>query len=253
MRLLLLTVLFVAVAWCGQLRSRAEPNQWFLDLVLEDQQHDSHDHSGETQRREDHVCFHVLEFGDSLDTPGELMADVHVPYNYWWRAAATLVSVTAELDQPAERLVRLDQNGLALDLVEHGRVHVRLQCAFPCCLELADIVAPERASHLLVAGGNATHSVPARRLDPTDKVPPGYHLFDALQQYRHRHQALWRRRGERDRLAALELCDYDASGLWLSVESGERVEASLAAVHVSFIHHEMLPGWETGLCEEALV
>lgn len=240
----------LAAAATGEHRPRAEPNAWFLDLVIADQQHDSHDHSGAVARRENHTCCHRMPF-DEDPLARTLLQHVQVPYNHWWRPAATLISsVAPELDAPSDRLLSIGEYGLTLDFRQHSRLYVRLQCAFPCCLEAAEIIIPGAAEHLSVAAGNATYTVESWRLDREALVPKGYRLLDGLGQRRSRHEAMWRHAGERDRLRGLKLCDYSAEGLWIRVDSPSRIEAALAEIDVCFVHHNMALGWETDLCEE---
>ena len=246
--LLLLTVATVT-AETAQHRQRAEPNEWFVDLVLEDQQHDSHDHSGSAALRENHTCCHRLALDEDPGT-GDKLEHTRVPYNHWWRPAATLLSVSNDLDLTAERLVVLNEFGAALDFREHSVLYVRMQCAFPCCLEAADVIIPGGAEALHVSAGNATYTIESWRLDISAQIPAGYRVFDGLGQWRSRHQAMWRQPNERDRISGLWLCDMDARGLWIRFESPSRIEASLAELDVCFVHHDMALGWDSDLCEE---
>lgn len=242
-------LLLAGVIHAGQHRQRAEPNEWFVDLVIEDQQHDSHDHSGVAAPRENHTCCHSLSLDEDPST-GDLLEYTRVPYNHWWRPAAMLLSVAPSLDVTSERLLTLNEFGAELDFRQHSVLYIRVQCAFPCCLEAADVIIPDGAEELSVSAGNATLAVDSWRFDPREQIPAGYHIIDGLGQWRSRHQAMWRHRGERDRLAGLQLCDMETTGMWIRLESLSRIEASLAALDVCFVHHDMAPGWDSGLCEE---
>lgn len=242
-------LLLVTVALVVGRRQRSEPNGWFIDLIVEDQQHDSHDHSGSAAPRENHTCCHRLAF-DTDPTTGDLLEQSHVPYNHWWRSAAMLVSLSPNMNGPSERLVELDALGMKLDFRTHSVLYVRMQCAFPCCLEAASILIPDAAHDLIVSAGNVTHEVKAWRLDRLTHLPPGYHY---VANHNSHHEAMWRVPNTLDRLSGLQLCDTDATGMWMRLESTSRIEATLAEVDICFIHHDMVLGWETDLCEESTV
>lgn len=247
--LIVIAVCLLAVAAATR-RQRSEPNDWFIDLVLQDQQNSAHDHSGETTERRNHTCCHSMPFDLDL-TATERLRNTAVPYNYWWRKGATLISVSPTLDEPANRMLTLGDAGIVLDFVEHSRLYVRLQCAFPCCIEAAEILMPEGAAPLRIVGGNSTVSVEPWRFDPRTVLPPGKVAVGGGRfSNRNLDQRLWADRIYSNRLDALQLCDHATDGAWIEIESPSRVKAGLTEIDVCFVHHDMVADYDSGLCEE---
>jgi hypothetical protein len=248
--LALAAALVMAVAASGERRTRADPNGWFSDLVAAD---DAHDHSGEAAVRRDFLCCHRMAFDEDPSDPGEkLLTGIDVPYNYWWRRGSTLLSVAPTLDEPAARTLKLGDPGIELDFVAHSRLYVRLQCAYPCCIEAVEVLAPPGAQPLLIMGGNATHEIDPWRLDRSTMLPPGTVALGGgrWSQGANLHEMLWADQKYTDRLGALQLCDHATTGAWISIDSPSRIRAALTELDVCFVHHDVVADWDTGLCSE---
>ena len=141
--------------------------------------------------------------------------------------------------------------GIEMDFTEHSRLYLRLQCAFPCCLEAAEILAPEGAEPLRVLGGNATHQVDPWRLDRAKMLPPGkVAIGGGRWSARNLHEMMWADQVWTNRLDALQLCDHATTGAWIRIDSPSRIKASLTEIDVCFVHHDMVENWDSGLCEE---
>lgn len=220
-----------------------------MELVLEDQQHDSHDHSGAANVHENHLCCHQMNFDEDFSTQ-EMLAHVNVPYNYWWRSGATLLSVAPTLDEPGQRLVEIGDHGLVLDLKTHSRLYVRLQCAFPCCLEAAEIIVPDGAEPLIVVAGNSTVTQQPRVFNRAEHIPPGSLMIGDKYGSQKVNELMWAEKQYNKRLDALQLCDYTAQGLWIQIDSPSRIVAAMANVDVCFVDHDMALDWDTNLCIE---
>jgi len=243
-----LALLALLVLLAAARRQRAEPNDWFADLIAEDAMHD---HSGELVVRHNHTCCHKLGF-DHDPVADTALTHVEVPYNHWWRTGATLVAVAPDLESPSPRMIAIGEAGLVLDFRARSRLYVRLQCAYPCCLESAFVLMPDGAVEPLIAAGNATVGPRAPwRHDPLAALAAqGYVLLGDHYKGAHQHEVFWAERTFTSRIDALQLCDTDATGLWIQIDSPQRVVASLLSVDVCFIHHDMVLSWETTLCEE---
>lgn len=237
----------VTVVNAAQMRSRALPNGWFSELIAADT---DHDHSGSAKERVNHTCCHRMSF-DEDPLSGEMLGGVRVPYNYWWRRGATLLSLSPTLDEPASRLLTLGDAGIELDFTQHSRLYLRLQCAFPCCLEAAEIVVPDGATTLTVLAGNATHQVDPWRLDRSKLLPPGtVAIGGGRWSARNLHEMMWADQVWTSRLDALQLCDHATTGTWIRIDSPSRIKAALTEIDVCFVHHDMVANWDTALCEE---
>lgn len=233
------------------LRKRADPNGWFADLVAADA---DHDHSGDAAPRPDHLCCHRMAF-DEDPLSGDRLANVQVPYNYWWRTGSTLLSVSPSLDEPAARMLDLGNPGLMLNLVDHSRLYLRLQCAFPCCLEAIEILAPDGAAPLVITAGNATHEAEPWRLNRTTLIPPGFVSSVGSERWSESHglhELLWADKDYTDRLSALRLCDHATTGTWIRIDSPSRVWAAVTELDLCFVHHDLFADWETNLCSEII-
>lgn len=244
-RRIVVVLLLVAAVAC--VRKRADPNGWFADVIAEDEEHD---HSGETEPHPDRLCCHRMAF-DEDPLSKDSLRGIDVPYNYWWRTGATLISVAPTLEEPAQRMVTIGEAGLVLDFREHSRLYVRLQCAFPCCLEAAEILIPDGAESVIVLAGNASHEVHPWRLDRSTIMPKGYVILGGGRWgARNLHEMMWADKVYTDRLHALQLCDHATTGTWIQIDSPSRIVAVLAELDVCFVHHDMYLDWDTDLCNE---
>lgn len=237
---LLLCLIAVSVA----LRRRADANDWFADVVAEDDA--AHDSSGAAAHRPDALCFQRVTFNEDPTLALDDLRHAQVPYNYWWRRGSMMLSVSHELDAPAERLLNIGEHGIMLDFREHSRVYVRIQCAFPCCLEAVELLAPEGAQPLLVRGANMTHSVSPRPVKKT-VLPPGWVVFNP---HEPTQQLTWSDRRYERRIDRQTLCDHASEGAWLEIDSPSRIEATLVELDMCFVHHAMEADWDTHLCSE---
>lgn len=243
---LVLLVVFVGLACASQRRARSEPNEWFVDLVLEDQQHASHDNSGEAAVIKDRLCCQRVSFVEDPYTQ-DILSSVQVPYNYWWKRGGMLLSVSKTLDEPSNRLLTIDRAGLELDFTRGSRLYVRLQCAFPCCLEAAEFLVPDGAQPLQLVGANETHSVQPWRLDQTKRMAPGY---VRMGDHRLRHEMMWTDEHFVNRIDAQHLCDHATNGAWIQIDSPSRVTATMTELDLCFVHHSIAADWESSLCSE---
>jgi hypothetical protein len=236
---------------------RSEPNDWFASLIAADQAAEQHDHSGEAAPKAEHLCCHRLAF--NIDPAGgtDLMHTV-VPYNFWWRSGATLISVAPELDAPAERMLEIGDHGLLLDFRARSRIFIRIQCAYACCIEGAEFMTPRAAAPLDVLAGNAAgHEEWPFVFDRAAALPPGVIEVGVDNDVVRRSEYMWTRNTHHDRAfhehtrrGALHMCDHTGAGLWIRVDSVTRNEATLAELDVCFVDHSLALGWDTGLCEE---
>ncbi len=244
MRDALFIVVIILLNGVITLRQRAEPSEWFLDLILDD---DSHDHSGKTAERQNHTCCHRLAFVEDPLT-GDDLFHIHVPYNHWWSSGATMFSLATELNGPSDRMLPLGDAGLVLDFRQRSRLWLRFQCAYPCCLEAAEFILPPGAPHLGLLAGNATQYTASPRSVNRDAM--GTRRLGAQFQREVRQEEVWDTHGD-TRIEQLTMCDYDTKGMWIRMDSVNRIEAALAELDVCFVHHDMAMAWDNGLCEEA--
>lgn len=237
-------LLIFGVAFSAALRRRAEPNDWFSAVVAEDAA--AHDASGIAASRPDALCFQRVAFNEDPTLALDDLRHVQVPYNYWWRRGSMMLSISHELDAPAERLLSIGEHGITLDFRQHSRVYVRIQCAFPCCLEAVELLAPEGAQPLVVRGANLTHTVAPRPVKRTT-VPPGWVVFNPREPTQ---QMTWSDTRYERRIDRQTLCDHSTEGTWLEIDSPSRIEATLVELDMCFVHHAMDADWDTHLCSE---
>lgn len=249
MRLLLLVLTVVAAA---RIVSRTEPSDWFTQLILEDQRTGDHDHSGSTQERHNHTCCHRITFSED-PVSGDDLVHVSVPYNHWWQSGATLFALVADPGGESPRMLALGRDGLMLDFRQHARLYLRIQCAYACCLEGAAFMLPPGAPRLDLLAQNASgFSAAPRPVARGSRFPPGAYVLGGHVAAAVHQEVLWDTADARHtRLEQLHMCDYDAAGMWLRMDSINRIEAALAELDVCFVHHDMAMAWDNGLCEEA--
>jgi len=251
MRLFLVLLASCCLVAANTRVGRSDPNPWFRDLILADQEAGVHDHSGETVRVEQEFCCHRLEFTQDPLTGEDLLHTV-VPYNHFWAPGDVLLAVTATLDEPTPRQLSLGDNGVVLDFRAHSQLYVRLQCAYACCLELAEIVRPlGSVQPTLEAGvmGASTPAVSGRHLPPW--APPGYTVLGSRSYNEQQDDFVWLKPGsEQERASSLLVCDYNTTGIWVSVTSPSRVEMALGELDLCFKNHVLYRSWEHSMCEE---
>ena len=230
-------------------RLRAQPNNWFLELVIEDQQSDSHDHSGVATVQNNTLCCHQMNFDEDFSTH-DMLAHVSVPYNHWWRSGATLISIASTLEEQGQRLIEIGDHGLVLDFKTHSRLYVRLQCAFPCCLEAAEIIVPDGAEPLLIVAGNFSTTVKPWEFDRNAQLSPGSIMIGDRYGSQKVVELMWADKLYNNRINALQLCDYTTEGMWIQIDSPSRIVAAMPTVDVCFVDHSMALNWDTNLCNE---
>lgn len=241
----------VVVVCAAKRRARAEPSAWFAELILEDQQTGDHDHSGSTLERHNHTCCHQIAFNEDPTTGDDLM-HVQVPYNHWWLSGATMFSLATDLDEPSPRMLPISREGISLDFRQRSRLYLRIQCAYPCCLEGAEFIVPHGAPKLeLLASNMSGFQRTPWVVDRQASLPKNVILLGDYITLDMRQEVVWYvRRPDDTRIQRLEMCDYDSTGMWIQIDSTNRIEAALAELDVCFVHHDMAMAWDNGLCEE---
>ena len=218
---------------------RTEANQWFehLEHVSEPAVHN------EVARRDDLLCCHRISFQETIE--GEWSGLTNVPFDNWLAAGKARIGVSPRLEDAVPATLELCEYGLILDGSAHSEAYVKIQCAYPCCLESLSMLRPEvdakppkvraasnqwseqreeEAVVLKMRGGVLEgHGLPSEHMFVTPHVDQG------------------RRKRE------LDVCDLDGSGIYVRVSLTHRREYALAELDLCFLDtdlgHEGVEGW----------